>query len=110
MMVAPSGEKATEEMPSLCARCFSAFSSRDAAASTGAVRSGLKGWRVSVLTPASQTLSVLSAEPETIVFPSGEKATDMTELLCALSLLFLSSSVPVKQRRRHQLRPEWRFF
>ena len=28
-------------------------------------------------TPASQTLIVLSHEPETIVLPSGEKATDV---------------------------------
>ena len=63
-MVLPSGEKATEVTGPLCALCFSAFSSRDAAASTEAVRFGLrvwvcqcqndivwaKGWRVSVHT------------------------------------------------------------
>ena len=37
-----------------------------------------KGWRVSANTPASQTLSVLSLEPDTMVLPSGEKATDHT--------------------------------
>ena len=31
----------------------------------------------------SQTLSVLSLEPETMVLPSGEKATERTEELCA---------------------------
>ena len=41
-MVVPSGEKATEYTLSLCAPCFSALSSKDAAASTGAVRSGLR--------------------------------------------------------------------
>ena len=41
-MVAPSGEKATESTHFLCALCFFALSSRDAAASTGAVRSGLR--------------------------------------------------------------------
>ena len=35
------------------------------------------------MTPASQTLSVLSAAPETMVLPSGEKATDNTKSLCA---------------------------
>ena len=37
----PSGEKATEETMWLCALCFSAFSSRDAAASVRALRFGL---------------------------------------------------------------------
>ena len=41
-MVAPSGEKATENTQSLCALCFSAFSSREAAASVGALRFGLR--------------------------------------------------------------------
>ena len=37
-MVLPSGEKATDQIPPLCALCFSAFSSREAAASVGALR------------------------------------------------------------------------
>ena len=41
-MVLPSGEKATESTKLLCALFFSALSSRDAAASTGAVRYGLR--------------------------------------------------------------------
>ena len=41
--------------------------------------------------PASQTLSVLSDEPETTVLPSGEKATELTLLLCALCFSALSS-------------------
>ena len=49
-MLLPSGEKATENTKPLCALCFSALSSKDAAASTGAVKSGLKGWGVSVAT------------------------------------------------------------
>ena len=46
--------------------------------------------------PASQTLIVLSSEPETMVFPSGEKATELMQLLWALSLVALSSRVPEK--------------
>ena len=38
----PSGEKATEDPSRLCALCFSAFSSREAAASTVAVSFGLR--------------------------------------------------------------------
>ena len=41
-MVLPSGEKATEVTRSLCALCFSTFSSRDAAACTGVVRFELR--------------------------------------------------------------------
>ena len=40
-MVLPSGEKPTDQMLPLCALCFSAFSSREAAASVGALRFGL---------------------------------------------------------------------
>ena len=40
-MVLPSGEKPTDQMVSLCALCFSASSSRDAAACVGALRFGL---------------------------------------------------------------------
>ena len=79
MMVAPSGEKATEEMPPLCARCFSAFSSRETAASRGAVSLGREGsgFRgISAHAPASHTLSVSSREPDTIILLSGEKATE----------------------------------
>jgi len=36
-------------------------------------------------------LIVSSAEPETMVEPSGEKATDITALLCALFFSSLSS-------------------
>ena len=39
-MVLPSGEKATEVTTLLCALCFSALSSREAAASVGALSFG----------------------------------------------------------------------
>ena len=42
-------------------------------------------------TPASHTLSVLSSEPETMVLPSGEKATELMQSLCAFSFSALSS-------------------
>ena len=57
-----------------------------------------------IFAPASQTLIVLSADPDTIVLPSGEKATDMTQLLCAFVFSLFSSSVPGLEGRRHQLR------
>ena len=49
-MLLLSGEKATECTLLLCALRFSALSSKDAAASTDAVRFGLKGLSVSVHT------------------------------------------------------------
>ena len=39
----------------------------------------------------SQTLIVLSSEPDTIIFPSGEKATERILPLCALVFSLLSS-------------------
>ena len=40
-MVLPSGEKPTDQMVPVCPQRFSAFSSREAAASVGALRFGL---------------------------------------------------------------------
>jgi hypothetical protein len=40
---------------------------------------------------ASQTLIVSSLEPDTMVAPSGEKDTDITQWLCALCFSALSS-------------------
>ena len=55
---------------------------------------------MAVFAPASQTLIVWSYEPETIVLPSGEKATELILRLWALSLVALSSKVSEKQARR----------
>ena len=46
------------------------------------------------MTPASQTLIVWSAEPETILVPSLLKATEKIVLLCALVFSALSSRDP----------------
>ena len=48
--------------------------------------------------PEFQTLRVLSSEPETIVFPSGEKATERIQLLWALLFSVTSSSVAAMGR------------
>ena len=81
-MVEPSGENCTALIDSpnsrACAFCFSAFSSKDAAASVGALRLRLGEGSGGLGVPASHTLSVLSLEPETMVLPSGEKATERT--------------------------------
>ena len=48
--------------------------------------------------PASQTLIVPSEEPETIVFPSGEKSTEVIKPLWAFVFSLLSSSVAARGR------------
>ncbi len=47
------------------------------------------------MVPASQTLIVLSREPETILVPSLLKATEKIQSLCALCFSALSSRDPV---------------
>ena len=64
-MVLPSGEKATEYTLSLCAPCFSALSSKDAAASTAAVSSGLRVWGVSVCRHTCSLPRSAAAHPRT---------------------------------------------
>ena len=49
--------------------------------------------------PESQTLIVLSSEPDTILLPSGENATERIQLLCALCFSALSSRDPVASVR-----------
>jgi hypothetical protein len=91
-MVKPSVEKATDVTPLLCALCFSALSSREAVASVwGRLVLGWVRNMVGYGVPASQTLIVLSSEPDTMLEPSGEKATEFTESLCALCFSALSS-------------------
>ena len=53
----------------------------------------VRSWAAGV--PASQTLIVLSFEPETILVPSWLKATERTKPLCALCFSALSSRDPV---------------
>jgi len=53
--------------------------------------------------PASQTLIVLSHEPDTILLPSGENATEEIELLWAWAFSLLSSRVPVWEGRRGKI-------
>ncbi len=55
--------------------------------------------------PESQTLIVLSSDPDTILVPSGENATDMIQSLCAFVFLLSSSSLPARQSNRRQFWP-----
>ena len=62
------------------------------------------GIRAILHAPESHTLIVLSADPETIFDPSGEKSTDQIEPLCALAFSVLSSSVAAKEAKKRQFR------
>ena len=53
----------------------------------------------------SQTLIVLSNDPDTTLVPSGENATDMTQWLCASVFLLNSSSLPARQAKWRQFWP-----
>ena len=55
--------------------------------------------------PASQTLIVSSFDPDTILVPSGENATERTLSLWALVFSALSSSVAAREGKNGQLRP-----
>ena len=54
--------------------------------------------------PDSQTLIVLSRDPETIFVPSGENATDVITLLWAFVFSLSSSSLAARQASRRQFR------
>ena len=61
--------------------------------------------------PTSQTLTVPSRDPDKIVTPFGEKATDMTQSLWALVLSLNSSIVPARKANQRQFWPrrgDWR--
>ena len=55
--------------------------------------------------PESQTLIVLSTDPETILLPSGENATDKTWALCVFVFSLFRSSVAARQATRGQFWP-----
>ena len=55
--------------------------------------------------PDSQTLIVLSSDPDTILVPSGENATDMTTLLWAFVFSLSSSSLSARQANKRQFWP-----
>jgi len=57
----------------------------------------------------SQTLIVLSRDPETILVPSGENATDLTTSLWAFVFSLNSSSLPARQANKRQFWPRGNF-
>ena len=88
-----------ELMKRLWAFCFSVLSSRVPVHKVGrGVRSREMHQGKSLFPlPASQTLIVPPLQPDTILEPSGEKATELMRRLWAFSLVALRSRVPVKR-------------
>jgi hypothetical protein len=98
-ILVPSGENATDATQSLWAFVFSLSSSSLSARQSNRHHFWPKEegrfWARGA--PDSQTLIVLSRDPETILVPSGENATDMTQLLWALVSSLNISSLSARQ-------------
>jgi hypothetical protein len=105
-ILVPSEENATDQITLLCAFVFSLNSSSAPAGQANRrqfwpIRGDLRGRGA----PKSQTLIVLSYDPETILVPSGENATDLIEPLWALVFSLKSSSLPARQASSRQFWP-----
>jgi hypothetical protein len=55
--------------------------------------------------PESQTLIILSYDPDTILVPSGENDTDMITLLCAFVFSLSISSLSARQASKRHFLP-----
>jgi hypothetical protein len=107
----PSGENATDEMALLCAFVFSlnspSASVRQASRRQFWTRRGDLRDRGA---PESQTLIVWSHDPDTILVPSGENATDTMFMLWAFVFSLKSSSLSARQASRRQFWPRRGYF
>ena len=101
----PSGENATDLIQSLCAFVFSLNSCSSSARQVSYSVLAKEGRFGGSCAPESQTLIVLSRDPDTIVVPSGENATDMTQSLWALVFSLNSSIVPARKASKRQFWP-----
>jgi hypothetical protein len=105
-ILVPSEENATDQITLLCAFVFSLNSSSAPAGQANRCqfwprRGDLRARGA----PKSQTLIVSSYDPETILVPSGDNATDLIEPLWALVFSLKSSSLPARQASSRQFWP-----
>jgi hypothetical protein len=104
-ILVPSGENATDWTQSMWAfvsLCSSSLSARQASRSQFWPRRGdFEGSGA----PESQTLIVLSSDPDTILVPSGENATELMVLLCAFVFSLNSHSVAARRAKTRQFLP-----
>ena len=105
-ILVPSGEKATELMKWLWAFVFS-LSSPNVAAKQANRRQfwPRRGEFEGFGAPVSQTLIVSSSDPDTILVPSGENATELMQSLWAFVFSLSISSLPARQANRRQCWP-----
>ena len=99
-ILVPSGEKATDVIKLLCAFVF--LLNNPSASARKASRCQIWPRRRDLRdrgAPESQTLIVMSVDPDTILVPSGENATDVMVLLWAFIFSLNSSSVSARQAK-----------
>ena len=100
-ILVPSGENATDVIARLWALVFSLNSSSLAASQASRRQfSPRRGDFEGFGAPESQTLIVRSSDPDTILVPSGENATDMTLWLWAFVFSLSISSLPARQANK----------
>ena len=109
-ILVPSGENATNVTASLWALVFS-LSSPSASARQASRRQiwPRRGDLRARGAPESQTLIVSSSDPDTILVPSGENATDLIQPLWALIFSLSISSLTARQANRRQFWPRGDF-
>jgi len=102
-ILVPSGENATDVIQLLWASVFS-LNSPSASARQASRRQfwTRRGDFEGKPAPESQTLIVLSHDPDTILVPSGENATDTTASMWAFVFSLSSSSLSARQANRRQ--------
>ena len=98
----PSGENTTDLMTSLCAFVFSLNSSSLPARQANKRQFWPRGNFEDSGAPDSQTLIVLLLDPDTILVPSGENATDTIQLLWASVFSLSIPSLSARQANRRQ--------
>jgi hypothetical protein len=103
-ILVPSGENTTDEITRLWAFVFSLSSSSLAARQASRRqlwprRDDFEGSGA----PESQTL--IMSDPDTILVPSGENATELIQPLCAFVFSLNSSSLSARQANRRQFWP-----
>ena len=105
-VLVPSGENATDRTKLLCAYVFSLNSSSLSARQANRRQFWPRRGDFEVFSaPESQTLIVLSRDPDTILVPSGENATDRMMSLWAFVFSLNSSSLAARQASRRQFWP-----
>ena len=100
-ILVPSGENVTDVMPMLWASVFSLNSSSLSARQAKWRQSWpRRGDFEGSGAPESQTLIVLSYDPDTILVPSGENATDVISRLWAFVFTLNISSLSARQANK----------